>query len=98
MNNILLFTCLFCRHGSKSPSLCRLPRQWLDVVLGRLSGEQPQQVFILRRSAGFAFSFLSLLRAEPSNCRATLLPIAMASLLRTVEVGLDDAQACDEGK
>ena len=84
------------RHGSKSPTLCRLPRQWLDQVLGRLQGEQ-QQVFILRRSAGFAYSFLSLLRAEPLNCTPTLLPIAMNNLLHTVRVGLEDAQHFTDG-
>ena len=34
-------------------------------------------MFILRRSAGFAFSFLSLLRSEPKNCKPILLPLAM---------------------
>lgn len=84
------------RHGSKSPTLCRLPRQWLDQVLGRLQGEQ-QQVFILRRSAGFAYSFLSLLKAEPLNCTPTLLPVAMQSLLHTVRLGLEDAQNFIDG-
>ncbi len=90
--------CLHYRHGSKSPSLCRLPSRWLSLVLGRLSGDnQQQQVFILRRSAGFAYSFLSLLRAEPLNCAPTLLPVAMESLLRTVRIGLEDAQNFTDG-
>lgn len=47
-------------------------------------------MFILRRSAGFAYSFVSLLRSEPSNCKVTLLPLAMRVLLRHIEKGLDD--------
>eukprot|EP01034_Spumella_vulgaris_P032821 gene32821-40513_t len=74
------------KHGERSTQLCRLPAAWLQTVLARLEGEQ--QVFILRRSAGFAYSFLSLLRAEPSNCKPTLLPVAMTSLLNTIERGL----------
>ena len=97
-----MFSCVvavlfYCRHGSKNPALCRLPRQWLDQVLGRLNGEQQQQVFILRRSAGFAYSFLSLLRAEPANCTPTLLHVTMQSLLQTVSLGLEDAQNFADG-
>lgn len=66
-------------------------------MLGRLSGEQQQQVFILRRSAGFAYSFLALLRAEPLNGTPVLLPLAMRSLLGTVSVGLLDAQNFVDG-
>jgi hypothetical protein len=85
------------RHGSKNVNLCRLPQKWLESVLGRLSGEQQQQVFILRRSAGFAYSFLALLRAEPLNCAPQLLPLAMNSLLNTVRLGLADAQNYVDG-
>lgn len=60
-----------------------MPQRWLTILLRRLdSSSNSQQVFILRRSAGFAYSFLSLLRAEPSNCKATLLPFAMTRLLQ----------------
>jgi hypothetical protein len=45
-------------------------------------------VFILRRSAGFAYSIVSLLRAEPANVKATLLPVAATALLGHVESGL----------
>ena len=68
--------------------LCRLPSLWLRQLLDRLGSEQ--QVFILRRSAGFAYSFVSLLRSEPSNCKVTLLPLAMRVLLKHIEKGLDD--------
>ena len=68
--------------------LCRLPSMWLRQLLDRLSSEQ--QVFILRRSAGFAYSFISLLRSEPSNCKVTLLPLAMKCLLKHIEMGLDE--------
>jgi hypothetical protein len=46
--------------------LSKLPMVWLRKVLERLDNED--QVFILRRSAGFAFSFLSLLRSEVLAC------------------------------
>lgn len=52
----------------------------MKKLLNRL--EHQKQAFILRRSAGFAYSFLSLLRAEPANCKVTLLPLAMSQLLR----------------
>lgn len=68
--------------------LCRLPSLWLRQLLDRLGSEQ--QVFILRRSAGFAYSFVSLLRSEPSNCKVTLLPLAMRVLLKHIEKGLED--------
>lgn len=45
-------------------------------------------MFILRRSAGFAYSFMSLLRAEPLKCKPTLLPLAMSALLGHVEAAL----------
>mgnify|MGYP003385391556 CR=1 FL=1 len=79
-----------------SANLCHLPKRWLDLLLNRLQNEQ--QVFILRRSAGFAYSFLSILRAEgPSkttaaavslapdaenSSRSSLLQFTMLSLLR----------------
>jgi len=74
------------RHADRSSDLCRLPGQWLLAILGRLECEQ--QVSILRRSAGFAYSFLSILRAEPANCKPILLHIAMQSLLLYAENGL----------
>lgn len=74
------------RHGDRNSDLCRLPCRWLLAILGRLECEQ--QVSILRRSAGFAYSFLSILRAEPANCKPTLLHIAMQSLLLYAERGL----------
>ena len=77
-------------HGEKSVELCRLPSLWMHELLQRLASEQ--QVFILRRSAGFAYSFVSLLRAEPINCKVTLLPLAMRELLRHVAQGLADAE------
>ena len=50
------------------------------------------QVFILRRSAGFAFSFLSLLRAEPKNCTPVMLPIAMTALFEYASKGSNEKQ------
>ena len=59
-------------------ALSRLPRLWLENLFAKLRGERKASV--LRRSAGFAFSFLSLLRSEPKNCPPVLLPVAMDRL------------------
>ena len=69
-------------YGERSPRLCRLPTIWTKSVLSRLLSST--QVFILRRSAGFAYSFLSLLRSEPSNCTSSLLPYTINALLEAV--------------
>lgn len=55
-------------------------------------------MFILRRSAGFAYSFVSLLRSEPANCKVTLLPLAMNVLLGHIERGLDDVEVLKGGE
>lgn len=78
------------QHGEKHAGLCQMPRVWLTDLLGRLAGDQ--QSFVLRRSAGFAFSYLSILRSEPRNCIPTLLPLAMETLLRTARGGLRCAE------
>lgn len=77
-------------------SLLALPRVWLDRLLQRLV--QRQQVFILRRSAGFAYSFLSLLRAEPAQAAAPLLHRAMSSLIEVVARGLQDSSSSSVAK
>lgn len=74
------------RYGDKNPKLNALPGVWLNNLIDRLRNKQ--QVFILRRSAGFAYSFLSLLRAEPANCTPLLLHNAVTSLLGIIERGL----------
>ena len=74
------------REGERCTELCRLPTEWLHILLDKLASQR--QVFILRRSAGFAFGFLSLLRAEPGNCRPVLLPVAMNKLLLYAAQGL----------
>lgn len=53
--------------------------KWANQLLVRL--EQSQQHFILRRSSGFAFAFVAILRAEPRNSAAIILPKVMACLL-----------------
>lgn len=83
------------RLGEKNPELCRMPLQWLTVALLRL--ESQQQVFILRRSAGFAYAFLSLLRSEPGNCEPTMLPLSMETLFRNAKYGLMSSDL-DSGK
>ncbi|RHY34790.1 hypothetical protein DYB32_000651 [Aphanomyces invadans] len=61
-------------------TLAQCPAKWCDVLLHRL--EHAEQQFILRRSAGFASSFVAILRAEPRNAAATLLPNVLDTLLR----------------
>jgi hypothetical protein len=52
-----------------------------------------QQRFVLRRSAGLASAFLSLMRAEPRNCAAVLLPTCVQQLLAESE-----GESKDEGR
>ena len=40
------------------------------------------------RSAGFAYTFIALLRAEPRNVSSTLLPLALDRLLLFAEEGM----------
>lgn len=77
---------LLLRYGEAQARLTGLPMKWLNILLKRLTSHQ--QIFILRRSAGFAFSFLSLLRSEPLNTPPVLLHHAMKSLLSVVDNGL----------
>jgi hypothetical protein len=74
------------RHGSRHRGLCRLPLAWLKYLLDKLASAS--QAFVLRRSAGFAYSFLSLLRAEPRNCPAVLLPATMDMLIAHAREGV----------
>ncbi|CAM9301190.1 unnamed protein product, partial [Choristocarpus tenellus] len=79
------------QHGDTHRGLCRLPSKWLDQLLDRLRGAK--QEFVLRRSAGFALSFLSLLKAEPRhvhestgmNVSPSLLPHGMQTLLNLAQ-------------
>eukprot|EP01039_Chlorochromonas_danica_P006011 gene6011-6621_t len=81
------------RYGDANLHLSRLPGLWLDNLLDRL--HRHQQVFILRRSAGFAYSFLSLLRAEPANSPPVLLLRTLPSLLSLVKKGLANETDAD---
>ena len=83
------------RHGFYDIRLSGLPLKWLNILLNKLESEQ--QVFILRRSSGFAYSFLSLLRAEVSDSKPYLLPIAMERLTQcsTEPSSLDDSHLSD---
>eukprot|EP01041_Mallomonas_annulata_P002162 gene2162-4208_t len=86
------------RYGDRNNELCRLPMRWLQQSLAQLRGER--QSFILRRSAGFAYAFMALLRAEPGNIKPTLLPEAMRALLQYAAVALTDGSntsATDKG-
>ncbi|CAM9509798.1 unnamed protein product, partial [Discosporangium mesarthrocarpum] len=71
------------QHGDMHRGLCRLPSVWLDQLLQRLRGSN--QEFVLRRSAGFAQAFLSLLKAEPRNVTPSLLPHGMHTLLELAQ-------------
>jgi hypothetical protein len=77
------------KHGEQCAELCRLPKLWLEDLLSRLLNEK--QIFILRRSAGFAFSFIAILRAEPGNFKSILLHLTMSKLLECIEIGLKDS-------
>jgi hypothetical protein len=86
------------RAGDRNPYLCRTPLQWLERLLHRLEDVRSGQTFILRRSAGFAYSFVALLRAEPRNCDTLLLPVALQRLLAIAagQKAGDDGVAVDE--
>lgn len=77
----------FLAHAERNTVLGSLPRVWADRLLDRL--ETSQQVFILRRSSGFAFSFVAILRAEPRNSAAVILPLVMSNLLRLAALDTD---------
>ncbi|KAG6956853.1 hypothetical protein JG687_00010346 [Phytophthora cactorum] len=80
----------FLAHGERNPVLGGLPARWADRLLERL--ERSEQHFILRRSSGFAFSFVAILRAEPRNSAAVILPKVMATLLRLAGEDTDAAE------
>jgi hypothetical protein len=52
-----------------------------DGSIAKRANAVQQQRFVLRRSAGLASAFLSLMRAEPRNCAAVLLPTCVQQLL-----------------
>ncbi|UIZ24514.1 hypothetical protein KXD40_008461 [Peronospora effusa] len=70
----------FLAHGEQNAAIGGLPARWADRLLERL--ERAEQHFVLRRSSGFAFSFVAILRAEPRNSAAVILPKVMSTLLR----------------
>ncbi|RLN48577.1 hypothetical protein BBJ29_006258 [Phytophthora kernoviae] len=80
----------FLGHGEQNALLGALPARWADGLLERL--ERSEQHFILRRSSGFAFSFVAILRAEPRNSAAVILPKVMSTLLRLAGEDTDAAE------
>ncbi|KAG7396793.1 hypothetical protein PHYBOEH_001711 [Phytophthora boehmeriae] len=80
----------FLAHGEQNAMLGALPSRWADGLLERL--ERSEQHFILRRSSGFAFSFVAILRAEPRNSAAVILPKVMSTLLRLAGEDTDAAE------
>ncbi|GMF59490.1 unnamed protein product [Phytophthora fragariaefolia] len=83
----------FLAHGEQNSVLGGLPSRWADRLLERL--EKSEQHFILRRSSGFAFSFVAILRAEPRNSAAVILPKVMSTLLRLAGEDTDAAEKRD---
>ncbi|DAZ94873.1 TPA: hypothetical protein N0F65_008175 [Lagenidium giganteum] len=81
----------FLAHGERNAHIGSLPAKWADRLLDRL--ERSEQHFILRRSSGFAFSFVAILRAEPRNSAAIILPKVMNTLLRLASQDTDEVQA-----
>lgn len=79
-------TSLLCKLDDANATLAALPSMWLDALLRRLLARE--QVFILRRSAGYAYSFLSILRSEPANSPPVLLQRATTTLLHVIAEGL----------
>uniref|UniRef100_K3WBV9 Uncharacterized protein n=1 Tax=Globisporangium ultimum (strain ATCC 200006 / CBS 805.95 / DAOM BR144) TaxID=431595 RepID=K3WBV9_GLOUD len=77
----------FLANSEKNPVIGGLPQLWADRLLDRL--EKSEQHFILRRSSGFAFSFVAILRSEPRNSAAIILPKVMANLLRLASLDTD---------
>ncbi|KAI9895979.1 hypothetical protein PsorP6_019151 [Peronosclerospora sorghi] len=80
----------FLAHGEQNELLGNLPARWADHLLERL--ERSEQHFILRRSSGFAFSFVAILRAEPRNSAAVILPKVMTKLLQLAGEDTDAAE------
>ncbi|KAK1941584.1 Uncharacterized protein P3T76_007450 [Phytophthora citrophthora] len=80
----------FLANGEQNPVLGGLPARWADRLLERL--ERSEQHFVLRRSSGFAFSFVAILRAEPRNSAAVILPKVMSTLLRLAGEDTDAAE------
>lgn len=99
-----------CLLQSKNHQLRDLPNIWLALVLAKIGvhmeindsfqmiGEykSQRQLFILRRSAGFAYSFLSILRGEVSSNtsgtyqKTSMLSFCLKALLSTVKEGIDE--------
>lgn len=78
----------FLAHGEKNSAIGNLPSLWADRLLERL--EKAEQHFILRRSSGFAFSFVAILRSEPRNSAAVILPKIMTNLMLLAGMDTDD--------
>lgn len=79
----------FLAHGEKNLVIGNLPSLWADRLLERL--QKAEQHFILRRSSGFAFSFVAILRSEPRNTAAVILPKIMTNLMHLAGMDTDDA-------
>ncbi|CAI5739942.1 unnamed protein product [Peronospora destructor] len=80
----------FLAHGEQNAAVGGLPARWVYRLLERL--ERAEQHFVLRRSSGFAFSFVAILRAEPRNSAAVILPKVMSTLLRLAGEDTDAAE------
>lgn len=80
-----------CRRFSLSNErIAQLLSQWIEFLLEKLC--DATQNFILRRSSGFAYCFLAILRAEPRNRDAKLFARVVEQLLRVAS--RRDASKC----
>ena len=67
--------------AESNAALHRLPCQWLDALLARVTRPNQTRTDIVRRSAGIPLAFLALCLAEAQGASRTLLPTAIRSLL-----------------
>nr|CCA19706.1 conserved hypothetical protein [Albugo laibachii Nc14] len=70
----------FLLSNQTNERIAKLPTEWTDFLLRKLWDST--QNFILRRSSGFAYCFLAILRAEPRNREAKIFPRVVEQLLQ----------------
>ena len=74
------------RYGDQCPALSGLPLEWMGSVL--LDWRVKASVYT-QKEAGFAYTFIALLRAEPRNVTSALCPYGRPDrLLSFAEQGM----------
>lgn len=89
--SVQLISQSFMTQDELHPRLRAQPSRWLSWLLGRISSDE--QEFILRRSSGLAFAVRAILRAEPGNFTAVLLPRAVGAMLACAFPHAGDARS-----